>query len=1158
MPRNKKTSTSFFIPTILVCLGLPLAVPVFAADNPPGSATLFLHPDSLSEATQLPYKYIDPATFLVIQGETDTLQADQDYTLDPTRGVIRWIAKPHSTCTVTFRYLPITTLDEVFHRSMAEAREADTLVSGEKIATLPRIATEDPAGVFADANLKRSGHIFRGVQVGSGRDPSLESGLRLQLGGRVTRDIEVKALLDDRNLPIQPEGSSRRLEEIDQVYVDIKSRRTHARFGDYTLDFEGGRYGTFDRRLEGGQVEYLGSDVQVTAAGAATKAQFHTNTFQGSFGVQGPYSLTGKNGETPILVVGGSEKVYVDGVLRTRGELDDYVIDYSRGEITFMPQLPISSESRIEVQFEYSSEMYPRNVYAGRVAATTDNRKFSAVATMITEGDDKYNPVSFEMTPSTRRAIANAADDASVAAIPAADSLGPGEGDYERRDTTWTDDQSYVYFQWVEPDEDGQPTGSWSVLFSDVGSGNGDYSQQYDAILGAFWYQWEGPGLGDYAPVRLVPKPEQHQLGALALRAEPSDFVSLQSDLAISEYSANTFAESDESSQRTAHESSIALHTRQVNGIRKLESTFTLRQEQSGFLPFGQDEEVDFNRKWGIDSTDETSAKLDQSVFALTVRPWQNTQLKVTSERLEQGNYNSERITGQAAYTSPAVNSNLQVEDIKTDRSADTLQSVNEYHSDWQRANGLLSVRIGHIQPSFNGEWEERSLGTENVNPYGGHRYLRWQPKLTLLDWKGHSGHVAFQRRERDSEVAAETYTDLYDEDTYEAAWSWLPLGAPFRTDVELVHRDKRFYTSDSANVTSDLAQINAFYSPLGGALTTDVQYRLNQTVAQPAAMVAYQVPAGQGEYIRVGEGDAVQYIYDPEIGNYVLRSEPTGDALPTTDLSMTALIDWSPHRLPDGKGEMEGFGWEDISLASEIDVQEVTRWPEPSDIFLLQLGSFQSDSTVSGRLAWKQDVYFWRMSREFSLRMRYDAEKELTNLYVTGAERNGDDALELRARNALTETIDLETEGKYARLYKQLAYSATTERFRQRRLSTEFTWRADRSWTLRLRGRGLLDSRLADADDVLGIGVRPGVIWSIRNKGRVSAEFEALWIETALESVPYELADSRPKGRNGRGSLVAEMQMGEHLTGRATYTVRLDDGREPIHVARMEVSAFF
>jgi len=55
----------------------------------------------------------------------------------------------------------------------------------------------------------------------------------------------------------------------------------------------------------------IGGTVSVT--GATAKGKFNTNQFQGMDGVQGPYRLTGKNGEQQFIVIAGSEHVYIDG-----------------------------------------------------------------------------------------------------------------------------------------------------------------------------------------------------------------------------------------------------------------------------------------------------------------------------------------------------------------------------------------------------------------------------------------------------------------------------------------------------------------------------------------------------------------------------------------------------------------------------------------------------------------------------------------------------------------------------------------------------------------------------------------------------------------------------------------------------------------------------
>jgi hypothetical protein len=48
------------------------------------------------------------------------------------------------------------------------------------------------------------------------------------------------------------------------------------------------------------------------------------SNFTGVEGSQGPYKLKGQNGELYVLVISGSERVYVNGLLLERGENNDY------------------------------------------------------------------------------------------------------------------------------------------------------------------------------------------------------------------------------------------------------------------------------------------------------------------------------------------------------------------------------------------------------------------------------------------------------------------------------------------------------------------------------------------------------------------------------------------------------------------------------------------------------------------------------------------------------------------------------------------------------------------------------------------------------------------------------------------------------------------
>lgn len=73
----------------------------------------------------------------------------------------------------------------------------------------------------------------------------------MQLSGRISEDIEIVAALTDENTPIQPEGNTERLEELDKVFIQVKHSNVVGTFGDYQVKQRTGEFGVIDRKLQG-------------------------------------------------------------------------------------------------------------------------------------------------------------------------------------------------------------------------------------------------------------------------------------------------------------------------------------------------------------------------------------------------------------------------------------------------------------------------------------------------------------------------------------------------------------------------------------------------------------------------------------------------------------------------------------------------------------------------------------------------------------------------------------------------------------------------------------------------------------------------------------------------------------------------------------------
>jgi len=105
--------------------------------------------------------------------------------------------------------------------------------------------------IFAGTDLQKSGSIFRGFTLGNNRDLSLQSGFRLQLNGKLSSDIDITAALTDENTPIQPEGNTQKLQEIDKVFVELRSSNITTTLGDIEVNFSGSEFFNFNKKLQG-------------------------------------------------------------------------------------------------------------------------------------------------------------------------------------------------------------------------------------------------------------------------------------------------------------------------------------------------------------------------------------------------------------------------------------------------------------------------------------------------------------------------------------------------------------------------------------------------------------------------------------------------------------------------------------------------------------------------------------------------------------------------------------------------------------------------------------------------------------------------------------------------------------------------------------------
>lgn len=571
------------------------------------------------------------------------------------------------------------------------------VLKGQPIELPPDKGVERPF-----SGLSRSGSISRSISFGNGQDAVLNSNFNLQLSGKISEKTKVKASISDNSLPVQADGFSQQIREFDQIFIELESEDFgRVRAGDIQLVPKKSLFLNFDKRVTGGLVE-TGFDLgegrmNVTASGALARGRFHRNTFFGQEGNQGPYRLTGARGESFVLIISGSERVYIDGVLLQRGADADYIINYATGEISFTSLRPITRENRINVEFQYTDQAFLRSVFFGGAEYTSD--KWSFNSQFFSEQDNADQPLQVQLSDDDRRALSDAGDDwenIRISTIRNYSGLA-GEIPYRLTDSLGID-SILVY----------APTDSVDLVtasFSDVGQGNGNYILEQTLGTGNV-YRWVEPvnGLpqGRYEPIRQLQAPNQLQVFSQQVGYTTESAGQFDVEWAVSRFDENRISSRDK-------ENDIGQAARLKWSQEKNDWNYTGEYQfnQKEFRTVERIRNVEFARDWNLRTEPED---LHLAAYSMGLSK-DSTSFNTSVTGISSGtDYRGAK---------PAIGWNLIGKKTETRGKASWLvASDSTGSSDFARENFFFRRSFGHyhIGIKSQGEWNNASGMRANQN----------------------------------------------------------------------------------------------------------------------------------------------------------------------------------------------------------------------------------------------------------------------------------------------------------------------------------------------------------------------------------------------------------------------------------------------------------
>lgn len=1116
-----------------------------------------------------------------------------EYTLDYRFGRLQLGARPDSNSVLIaqYRVFNFNLQDRYVRYRLKTVNEDTLLLSG--IPNPPEVQNAQ----FAGSNLQRSGTISRGITAGNRQDLSVQSGFKMALSGEITEGVRLNALLTDENTPIQPEGNTQRLNDFDTVLIQLAAKKWGLTLGDFNYVTSNTEFGQFARKLQGAQLQLNHRfrpetptdsipDLRVQLAGATARGLFRTQSLTIQEGVQGPYRLEGQNGEPFIIVLAGTEKVYLDGQLLVRGDDADYVMDYDAGEIRFTIKRLMTREKRVVIEFEYTTQRFTRSLVGAEVqvgfgAKRQGKNPIRLNFSILQEKDGSGFSEELGLTD-TELSLIKASGDLPATlsgATPIPYAIDAPFTQYFQADTLYQGTVYSVFKPITKPEHTQLPL--YRVRFTRIGEGLGDYKRvgNIEQING-LTFQWVGAGKGDYAAMRILPQPKNQQLMDVQAQWDVAQGITVFSEFASSQLDKNRISSiSDEDNGGVAWLSGLRLQ-RAFEKDWQLSGEFRHRFAHNRFEPLGRVRGIEFGREWNLSPNSGIGSALSgenevrqEAQFRLHRK---HTALQAQFGNIGFGRrFSAQRWKGEVQFNEP----NLPFLRYLLEKvgSADSTQTY-PIRGNWLRQNGELSYPYKKMRWGFLFDAENRKQRHIQPDTLIQGSFTFWEAKPTF-SWRNPKSEweLSYAFRSDDGWYRGNVVPESQAH-TLKVAYKFNPVQA-FNAEGELGYR-KKLYQDLFANlrrseVPSVVVQQRIRYRPFKQAIDLQIGYDALTEKANVMQEIYREVQVGQGDFVYEDlNADGIRQIdeYLPTIdrfrGNFIRLLVPSDSLRNVLNVNAKLRFALQPEKwfVPTKNG-LPVTGWRKtlnlFSTQTQVEVREKSEDEAVRRIYLLDPKLLQNPiSTLNGFFRFQQDLFLWRNRADFGGQLGFMQQNSLNRL------AGGNEVRQLNrwsmdwrylASNALTLKLGIQKEqnrsesGFASRSYNIGSYSIAPELQYQRGINGSFGMKA----ILEQKK----DVAVNPVRQLNGFRIPMELRWNYRQKLQSSFNFEYANLKltgVADGLAAFELTDGRGSGRSLLWNTMMQYNLSAILRATFFYDARLPQDSPVLHTLRFQLSAHF
>lgn len=1123
-----------------------------------------------NEKFQLDSLSIYPNTFTVKNGNIPL--SENDFIIDYFKGTFQLKKQISDTLLFSFQVFP-------FQLSQDMRKRDESIIYNQQKGDRDIFKIENKVTVndlFGGSELNKKGSISRGVSFGNNQDLGINSSLNLELNGELTPNLKVLASVSDANLPIQPDGNTNKLQEFDQVFIQIYNDRLKVVAGDFWISKPTGYFLTYKKRGQGLTSEFKwatpkNNEWKTQVSGALSKGKFNRQIIQGIESNQGPYRLRGAENEPFILILAGTERIYIDGRLLERGQEFDYVIDYNSSELTFTSRNLITKDTRIVAEFQYSDQNYARSLVQN--STTYTGKKMNFWINAYSEQDAKNQSLQQELSGSQKLYLTQIGDSLELARINSIDSVGFIDNQvlYKMVDSLGYD--SVLVFS-VNPD-----SAKYRASFQFVGENKGDYVLDNFNAFGKV-YRWVVPvgGIpqGDYAPSRLIITPKRKQLVSSGFSIRLSPKVSLESEMALSTNDLNTFSRLNNSddqgyANRTKIKSLLPLGKDSTEGWQ-LENSAEIELLSTHFSPIEQYRKVEFDRDWNTRNQGFVGPQRAVNLSSM-LKNKRNGFMNLEGQHFSIGNdYFGNRLASEGNWKQQGWSAKWDGSFLSSKNEQTNINpSLNYSDNTFLRhradvSKDFKSIKIGYMDDHERNEFRNSSNKISQLS----YQFFDYQFYLS----SGDSSKTFFKLFYR------ERYDQRADSSRLKPVAKAITAGGEIklaelknqRLNIIAAYRSLR--VSDSILLVqtpenSMVGRIDYEARWWKNALTWNTFYEVGSGLEQKREFQYLKVNDGQGIYAWVDyNGDGIRDLNEFEIAQFIDQASyirvfiPSNTYIKTYSNEFNQSIFWRPERIWANKSTYYKF-LSRFSNQARVRINRKINEFDPNAAFNPFVTSINDQNLVSTNSTLKNSLFFNRTSSIINAEYSVQDVRAKT-LLASGFDSKRNASQEFSLRWNIRPTFSIELKSQLGTKESFADYTiGRNYKYDYKTIQPSFIYQPSTNFRISL------DGRISDKENALDLGgercslleLGSSLKYNQTEKGSFQAELKMVNMNfegNSNSAIGFELLESLKPGTNYTWNISYQRNVSKNLQLSIQYLGRKSENSRLIQSGTMEVRAFF